>query len=300
MPSSYRTSAVLEAFSPDAPYADRQKIVVVPDEVAAAERSAHKQLESADKALKIDAVIKSALEIVGSPRAFLVDTIVKAVLELRQKGLEIWTVGRDEVSSLTWAPGHPLDNVVYVGNPAVADLYYPAAEFHRRVFEHKFCEAIELVMALGASSLHVQHVQGYDRADAAQLDVPLASTESIGAKLKKVARRDSDALFTATFPGSTTPFVPDNLVWLASERSWQTLVEAREKHRAGEFGLNLHYQSDFGIDAKLKAAIDGVGLSLGGKFHEHKDTLWRVSATFPVEQTMVPALSASGVEEDAE
>ena len=59
------------------------------------------------------------------------------MLTLRRR-LGILMIGRAESSVLRFDQGHPLANVLYVGHPAKPDLYFPAAEFHRRVFEHKF------------------------------------------------------------------------------------------------------------------------------------------------------------------
>ncbi len=59
-------------------------------------------------------------------------------------------IGRTESRVLRLDQGHPLRNILYVGHPAKPDLYFPAAEFHRRVFEHKFVEAVTLLTSLGA------------------------------------------------------------------------------------------------------------------------------------------------------
>jgi len=135
----------------------------------------------------------------------------------------------------------PLDGIVYIGHPADPAIYYPAGEFHRRLFEHKFCEAVDLLMALGATQITVERKDGM----------------------------------------SQEPQVPDHLVWLDSERSWQTLVRARQEHGAAKLGLVLRYESDYGVNADLKAKIEGVGLSLGGRFAEQRDTVWRLDAEFP-------------------
>jgi len=57
--------------------------------------------------------------------------------------------------------GHPLDDVAYVGNPAVPSVSFTLAEFHRQTFAHKVNEAVALVSALGALSMTVAAVQGW-------------------------------------------------------------------------------------------------------------------------------------------
>ena len=281
--SGYRTSATLEPFTLEAAYADRQKIVVVPDEVAEAERRARKELTTVpNKQVAWEDVATRAAELVVVTSAVLVAMeAIKAVQKMREKGLDVWLVGRGELEPVLMPPGHPLDDIVYIGHPAEPGLYYPTAEFHRRVFEHKFCEAVDLLMALGASSVAVERQEGLTREEAGDINVPLSPIDSIGARLKRRATKSSEAMFEGTFKGSTDPQVPEHLVWLRSERSWQTLIRARQEHAASKFGLVFRYESDYGVNAELKAKIEGVGLSLGGRFAEQRNTVWRLDAEFP-------------------
>src|SRR5262249_36015264 len=62
----------------------------------------------------------------------------------------------DETKALKFPPGQPRELVVYIGHPAMENVYYPAAQFHRMTFEHKFSEAIKLLMALGATEISSQ------------------------------------------------------------------------------------------------------------------------------------------------
>jgi hypothetical protein len=194
----------------------------------------------------------------------------------------VWPVGRTEASGLELPPGHPQDRLLYIGHPTVPAIYYPAAEFHQRVFEHKFCEAVDLLMALGALKITVRRQEGYNREDARKMDLPLTPTESLGGRIKRSTRRGSEILFLATFPGSTSPEQPADLVWLPSERTWQSVVRARTKHFTDSFSLVVSYTENYGVDAGLKAKAAGLGLSLGGEFQEQKDTVWQMDAEFPL------------------
>ena len=282
VPTSYRTSATLEPFTLDADYADRQRIVVVPDEVAEAERRARKQVATTtSERSRPDQIASVALDIVGSTTyVVLARQVIKAVERFREKGLDLWLVGRSEISEVVFPPGHPLDNVVYIGHPVIREQYFPAAEFHRRVFESKFCEAVELLMALGATEVSVQREEGYGRDELVDVAVPLSPVDSVAGTGARTSKKSSTALFEGSFRPGREPFVPERLAWLSSERSWQTLITARMEHGATRFGLVLRYESDYGVNAALKGQIEGVGLSLGGQFVEQRSTVWRLDAAF--------------------
>jgi hypothetical protein len=292
-----------EPFTLVQPYADRQQIVVVPDEVVAAEREARKQLEVRNERVDNDEITKLILGTIAGvalreyllPVA-LVELIVRGVMKLREGGIDVLMVGRSDVEAehLKFAPGHPFGQVVYVGHPGVPALYYPAGEFHRRVFEHKFCEAVDLLLALGASKLTVERQEGFGREEAAELDMPLTPKERLGGKLTRSLGRNSQVLFESNSPGSSTPRLVDDMVWFDSERTWQTLASARMQHRAGNFSLVVRYENNYGITGSLKGKIEGAKLEVGGKFHEQQDTVWRISAVFPPAATTGTAQIDSG------
>jgi hypothetical protein len=290
-----------EPFSLERPYPDRQQIVVVPDELVDAERRARTAVEAKDglDADKITELVLNVLKSASAPGMFLpafaAELVIRGVARLREKGVDVLMVGRAEAEAqgVQFAPGHPFEQVVYVGHPAIHRIYYPAAEFHRRVFEHKFCEAVDLLMNLGASKLTVEHQSGFGREHAAELDVPLTPKERLGGKVSRTLSRQSHVLFDATFPGSVTPALPEHMVWFDTERTWQTLARARLVHGTASFALTVRYENDYGVTRDLKASIEGVKLQVGGKFHEQQDTVWRISAEFPPisrsEQRTAPA-----------
>src|SRR5262245_39354888 len=155
----------------DLPYAERQLIVVVDDAVVAAEREAEKEAEPGDGGASSVEIAKAAAlaiapessrwragrvrlagiaGLTGHKVASAVGTALAAA-RARDSGVDVLTVASTEAASLTFPPGHPRDEVLYVGHPAVPTTYYAAAGFHQLTFEHKFAEAVELVMDLGAT-----------------------------------------------------------------------------------------------------------------------------------------------------
>ena len=185
-------------------------------------------------------------------------------------------VSQTEARILRFDQGHPLNNSLYVGHPAKQNLYFPAAEFHRRVFEHKFVEAVTLLTALGANQIVVQQEQGH---------VQEKERNSIGAGLGFSRARSeqsrSGALFEAEFPGHGHPRVPDDLAWYPDEQTWQMIANARIASGAQKTSLTVTYTTDYGINTHVMRTAESCGVNIGGHFEEQHDTIWRLDAEFP-------------------
>ncbi len=185
-------------------------------------------------------------------------------------------VGRSEAGVLRLDQGHPLNNFLYVGHPAKRDLYFPAAEFHRRVFEHKFVEAVTLLTALGANRIVVEQEQGH-----VQERERSSIATGLGFSRARSEQSRSGALFEAEFPGHSEPKVPDGLSWYPDEQTWQMIANARIKSGAQKTSLTVTYTTDYGIDTHVMRTAKSCGISIGGRFEEQRDTIWRLDAEFP-------------------
>jgi hypothetical protein len=185
-------------------------------------------------------------------------------------------VGRTEAGVLRFDQGHPLNNFLYVGHPASRDLYFPAAEFHRRVFEHKFVEAVTLLTALGASRIVVEQEQGH-----VQEKERSSFATGLGFSRARSEQSRSGALFEAEFPGHSEPKVPDDLSWYPDERTWQMIADARIRSGAQKTSLTVTYTTDYGIDTHMMRTAKSCGVNIGGRFEEQHDTIWRLDAEFP-------------------
>jgi len=268
----------------DKPYAERQRIVVADDAVVDAERGAAEKAAQTGTGVDWRQVARTALAIT-SPVAGAIEAAVEiasAAAKARTEGLKMLTLSRTEAQALTLPPGHPRDRVVYIGHPALAPVYYPAAGFHRFTFEHKFAEAVRLIMALGATDLEVQHVRGWSDDFAVNLSAPLPTAVPVEASIAAGRRRanGSSALFRAKLAGSTEPTLPDDLVWFPHEPTWQQVADGRLKYGLREFQLAVRYEDDYGIDAGFKLSANKFGLDLGGNFQEHESTTWKISGRF--------------------
>ena len=186
---------------------------------------------------------------------------------------------------LTMPLGHPQDDVLYVAHPSgQADgTYFPLAEFHRLTFEHKLCEAVEMLMALGATRISVSHVKGWSSAMSARLSVPLPVGDA-GANVDGTGKHKSSILFEAHLPGNATPELPGDLVFYPHERTWNMLAQGRIKRGMNRFSMNIDYLNDLGVNLTLNASAKKMGLSIGGKFEEHQETIWRMEGEFAPRQ----------------
>ena len=201
------------------PYIDRQMIVVVDDAVARSVRKV--ELEAQETGHNVN---RSAF--VAGVFAGVLGLMADEPIRVRADGTPLFLIGKSESSQLDFPPGHPRDKVVYVGHPAKPPVYYTVADFHRVSFEHKFSEAIDLLMHLGATTIRVEHVRGWSREFAANLSVPLGSVD---AGMETGTHSDSRArlLFEATLSGETEPELPDGLVWYPHEPTWKSVANGR-------------------------------------------------------------------------
>ena len=208
------------------------------------------------------------------------------------EAVDIHLVSQSEANALSFAPGHPKTDVLYVGHPCIADRYCTMAAFHRLVFEHKFSEAITLLMALGATTIEVRHVTGWskDLLGGMALTVPVAhgfGDASAGGGIKSAENDSQEVLLRAELlnAGRKKPFVPDSLVWYPTEHLWQTVAAGRIRHGLVSCQLAVTYTDDFGVNAELHGAVTGnsktkAKLDFGGAWTEHTSTIWQIHADF--------------------
>jgi len=271
----------------DGPYAARQLIVVVDD--AAVEEAKRKQpFKEGTSKDQTSLLLGTAVSVVSGFVPFPVGLIVpvlaelaKGLTRLREEGVQVSVISQAEAASLRFPPGHPRHNVLYVGHPADPKVYFTTAQFHRLTFEHKFAEAVHLLMALGATTLEVQHIVGWSSEFSSKLGVALPPADmETSAEASRTKKSGSQLLFTATLEGTKTPKVPECLVWYHHEPTWQRIADGRLSYGLKDFTLTVSYEDDFGINAGLKLKAAKVGLDLGGQFEDHQSTVWRIVGKF--------------------
>ena len=187
-----------------------------------------------------------------------------------------------EARDIQFPPGHPQVDELYVGHPAAGNRYYPAWDFHRAVFEHKFSEAIVLIMALGGTRIEIHHVEGWSKEVIGTMG--LMTPQGSGDARVALKRGDSrELLLEADLdPRRKKPSLPSGLVWYPSEPMWQAVAQGRLKHRMRTCQMMVSYKDDYGVSASLGAQVAKLKgkLRLGGDWMDHQSTSWRVRANF--------------------
>jgi len=218
--------------------------------------------------------------VVGIAASSLVTEGIKSFTsEIKRKyknSFDISHIKLCEAKGLTFPPSHPRNEILYIQHPLRPDVYYPAASFHRNVFEHKFSEAINLLTHLGVTEIKVEHICGWSKEFSGSFSFP-----SGAGKTEFTSGSNSSLLFEATYAGDINPVLPNNLVWYEHEPSWQSIANGRISSGLEEFSLAINYTDDFGINAELSVEAQKIKLGLGGKFQDHKETTWRISGKFP-------------------
>lgn len=213
--------------------------------------------------------------------ATVTTAVVSAWMESRKSGLPVSLVPKEWASRLSLPPGHPRDQVLYAALPATPLVYTPVADFHRRAFEHKFSEALSLLMHLGATHLRVEHEQGWDREFSGKLSVPVtAPAFDAGAEAGARGKHKRNILYEAHLSGTPTTSIPSGLVWYPHEPTWQQIASGRVDFGLKNFALKLHYEDDYNINAGLKLKAEKAGFDLGGAFERHETTTWTIEGTF--------------------
>jgi hypothetical protein len=208
--------------------------------------------------------------------------IIKARDQMREAGETLLPVSEADAAQLHFPVGHPRKNVVYIGHPVDPRKYVPVADFHRFLFEHKVAEALRLIRSLGAVTIEVVRVEGWDQTVGVNLGavVPDAAPVNVGASVSRERGSGLSVLTTMRLNPTQSPSVPADLVWLPHEPLWQEVVQARLESGLDSFVLDVRSTDDYGVNASLKALVSTAGLEAGGSFVEHRATIWRLQGTF--------------------
>jgi hypothetical protein len=195
-------------------------------------------------------------------------------------------VSKTEAQRLNFPIGHPRYRVMYVGHPADPTFYVPMANFHRVLFEHKVAEAQHLLVALGATDIEIEHIVGVETSLEAGISVAEVGVK--GGKESAQSRRVSSKM---RMQPHQAPEVPKDLIWYHHEPLWQEVARARLEAGLESFELEIRYTDDFGVNAKLSATVQGIGVDIGGSFKGQQQETWRLSGNFgalPLSRSVLP------------
>ncbi len=268
-------------------YPERRLIVVASDDAVEVVRRAESE-DVEDKGVW-DIAGFAALAVPGLGGAVAATAAAVAAAQLwnaRKQAdrahLPFLVVTNSQAANLRFPNGHPLEDVVYVGDPGIAGNYYPVASFHRVLFEGKVAEAIRLLRSLGATEISIEYLEGFDRGAGVDLSVspPGGAIGNIGVDVNATKKTTSRAKGSMKLSPTTPAHIPEDLIWFRSEPLWQEVADARLESGLRDFATEVNYTDDFGINADLKAKIASAGLGLGGTFTEFRETVWKLSGTF--------------------
>jgi len=211
-----------------------------------------------------------------------IEAYIKARREMRQGGEDLIPISSAEAAQLRFPVGHPRGKVVYIGHPVDPPVYLPLADFHRFLFEHKVAEALRLIRSLGAVTIQVLRVEGWDQTAGIGLAAALPGVQQAGVGVSVADERvgGRSVLSTMRLNPTQSPSVPADLVWLPHEPLWQEVAQARIESGLDSFVIDVRSTEDYGVNASLKALVLKAGLDAGGSFVEHRHTVWRLQGTF--------------------
>lgn len=234
-------------------------------------------------------VLPKVLKLVASGFFGIAFVAVEALLEARRKmreaGEDLVPVSWADAETLRFPIGHPRKNVVYIGHPVDPPAYIPVADFHRFLFEHKVAEAQRLIRSLGALSVDVIRVEGWDQTSGVNAGIsvptqPATPSTDVNVIAGREAVSGQTILATMKLNPTKPPHIPEGLVWLSHEPLWQEVVQARLESGLDAFVIDVRSTDDYGVNANLKALVGKTGLEFGGTFVEHRNTIWRLQGTF--------------------
>jgi hypothetical protein len=207
--------------------------------------------------------------------------LFQAFKKAGEEGLDILLISQSEAEQLTFSPGHPHGKVVYVVHPAEPIAYLPVAEFHGKLFEHKVAEMTDLLTALAAISIEIEHLAGWNSVAEASagVSVPNLGVE-VGAEGGKRGKAGRHIVSKMALSPRHAPYVPKDLVWFEHEPMWKSVARARLDAGLQSFEFDMGYTDDFGVNAKLSSKAEKAKLEVGGTFSHHRDTVWRVKVIF--------------------
>ncbi|HEV2640222.1 MAG TPA: hypothetical protein VGX23_34125 [Actinocrinis sp.] len=280
------------------PYSQR-RLIVVTDRL----REPSETPEPPTEALEIPEATKPAVVVMTAADAAsqFLDTYIlpgKLLYEVwrrKREGRErLMPVSTIEAQALKFPVGYPRKDLVYVGHPVDPATYIPVADFHRFLFEHKIAEAQRLVRSLGAVTINVIHIEGWDQAVGIDIDVsaPKVFNEKpidVMAKASRNTANSQTILATMKLTPAKPPHIPDGLAWFSHEPLWQEVAFARLESGLNAFVIDVRSTDDFGVNANLRSLIAKSKLQIGGEFIQHRKTTWRLEGTFSIAEESLGA-----------
>ncbi len=198
----------------------------------------------------------------------------------RENALDVQLLneGDARLDDLACSDGSFLVGQVYVAHPYSPTLFLSMSRFHKYLLDEKRAEFMQLAMHLGARSITLVQAERSH----AEGGVEAGVSGVAGAKASGSSTSASNFDLSATYDHmpSTSPRLPDRLVWYHHEPLWQAMAAGRLEGGLSSHRVSFSYNDDFGVDASICATIEGMGFKAGGKFQESQAICQTYDLTF--------------------
>lgn len=161
---------------------------------------------------------------------------VKEYTDLSQKQISV--VDINNLPSIHFSMGHPIANQLYVGHPYLPARYIPFENYEREFLEDKIREFCQIMQYLGATDINIDSINASANNRNMNYDQKVSGggsnkTASVQSDFEKKGTNNylediSQSInLHQVFKPTSSPVLPENLVWYPNEPSWQRLYAQR-------------------------------------------------------------------------
>ncbi len=220
------------------------------------------------------------------------------------EGIIKWTFTlNDWPSDIEFSTGRPEANTLYVAHPVQEGLYLPYEKFEETIFMEKVNELCLLAQALGATEISMRSIHGRsidesgDRNWGAGGNVEYEGVKVGGDYRKNDSRKERCSSNHSIervqkFAPMYSPYCPKDLLWLETDKLWQTMVKQRIEGNILHHSIRVksseacNFSSSTAHD--VKASLETISAKVGThfdltdnrSFSQTMDTEWELTIDF--------------------
>ena len=209
---------------------------------------------------------------------------------------------------LQFPVGHPQPNYLYYAHPAKRGVYLPIENADEELFNDKVRDFQRLAQCLGATEITFRSVKGHSLSESLskEYDVEVGGgykgyEGNVGYGNKRSGSSSQSAHgereMVQRFNPNKTPYVPDDVAWLAVDPEWQSLVKKRLEGNMLHYSVRISSRKTMAVtesrmdDVKVafKAFVANAHVNYSQQmersFQREEETEWEISVTFkPLEE----------------
>lgn len=209
---------------------------------------------------------------------------------------------------LQFPVGHPQPNYLYYAHPAKRGVYLPIENADEELFNDKVRDFQRLAQCLGATEITFRSVKGHSLSESfsKEYDVEVGGgykgyEGNVGYGNKRSGSSSQSAHgereMVQRFNPNKTPYVPDDVAWLAVDPEWQSLVKKRLEGNMLHYSVRISSRKTMAVtdsrmdDVKVafKAFVANAHVNYSQQmersFQREEETEWEISVTFkPLEE----------------